>query len=61
MKNIIIKVALSILLVSLFSCAIKINFTEQELEWFNVYEKDDVLVFENLKTKRIDTPASARL
>ena len=61
MKNITIKITLSALFLTFFSCATKINFTEQELEWFNVYEKDDVLVFENLKTKRIDTPASARL
>ncbi|AXT53700.1 hypothetical protein D1818_23795 [Aquimarina sp. BL5] len=55
MKNIIIKITLSVLLLSFFSCAKKVYFNEQELEKFNVYERGDALVFKNINTKQIDT------
>jgi hypothetical protein len=55
MKNIIIKITLSALFISFFSCAKKVYFNEQELEKFNVYEKGDVLVFKNVETRQTDT------
>lgn len=60
MKNITIKITLSILLFSLLSCATKINFIEQELKWFNIYEKGDTLEFKNIKTKKTDTSVVIR-
>lgn len=55
MKNIIIKITLSALFLSFFSCAKKVYFNKQELEKFNVYDEGDTLVFKNTKTKQTDT------
>lgn len=46
------------ILMSILSCGIfdkKVRYSKEELEWFNVYNEKDVLVFQNLITKKKDT------
>ncbi|MES2486901.1 MAG: hypothetical protein V4581_13275 [Bacteroidota bacterium] len=55
------KVTLLLLLTafSLLSCK-TVRFTKQQLAWFNVYNKKDVLVFQSLRTQQKDTTVILR-
>lgn len=44
-----------ILLILLTSCVKKTYFTENDLEWFNVYEVNDTLIFQETNSLLIDT------
>ncbi|MFT3796496.1 hypothetical protein [Flavobacterium sp.] len=58
MKNHIIQFIILATIFSFTSCGLfvkKINFTKEELDFFNVYNTNDVLVFQNLTTKERDT------
>jgi len=58
MRNFIIPFIILAIIFSFTSCGMfvkKINFTKVELEFFNVYNPNDVLIFQNLTTKKKDT------
>ncbi|WP_163409872.1 hypothetical protein [Flavobacterium ajazii] len=58
MRNYIIPFIILVLIFSFTSCGMfvkKINFTKEELEFFNVYDVYDVLIYQSLTTKKKDS------
>jgi len=58
MRNFIIPFIILAIIFSFTSCGMfvkKIDFTKEELEFFNVYNANDVLIFQNLTTRTKDT------
>lgn len=58
MRNYIASLIILAIIFTLNSCGLfkkKINFTKEELEFFNVYNTNDVLIYQNLTTKNKDT------
>jgi len=58
MRNYIIPFIILVVIFSFTSCGMfvkKINFTKEELEFFNVYNTDDVLIYQSLTTQKKDS------
>jgi len=52
----VVPLLLLILCLGLTSCKCKtVRFSKEELAWFNVYNKKDVLIFQSLRTQQKDT------
>ena len=44
----------------IFFFAINVNFTEKELHWYNIYEVNDTLIFQEINTQKRDTSIITR-
>ena len=51
MKIVIVLISLF----SLFSCVKKAKFSAEELSWTDVYKENDILIFQEIITKKLDT------
>ena len=58
MRNYIIPFIILVIIFTLNSCGIfikKVKYDKEELEWYNIYNEKDSLIFQSLTTKKQDT------
>jgi hypothetical protein len=58
MKNYISVFIIFSIILTFTSCGLfvkKISFTKEDLEWFNVYNVNDILIFQSVQTQQKDT------
>jgi len=61
MRNYIIPLIILVIIFTLNSCGLfveKINFKEEELKFFNVYNINDTLIFQNLESHKKELDSS---
>jgi hypothetical protein len=58
MRNYLSVIIVLVIILTFTSCGLfvkKVSFTKEELEWFNVFNVNDELIFQSLQTQKKDT------